>query len=112
VSWSADFFYQGRQGVHAPKGKKISQKEIATLELWIKMGAPWPTNTNEKSIYRGGIVGPRMPALPGDNPDLDNPILVRVRRHGAPIFIHSSSVAISLTYLFSFWWHGLLVFPW
>ena len=57
-----------------PKGKKISQKEIATLELWIKMGAPWPANTNERSIYRIAELAPRMPILPNDDSDLTNPI--------------------------------------
>jgi mono/diheme cytochrome c family protein len=35
-----------------PKGKTLSEKEIAILDLWIKMGALWPAALNEKSIYR------------------------------------------------------------
>ena len=57
-----------------PKGKTLSQKEIATLELWIKRGAKWPANTNEKSIYRVAALAPRMPVLPSDNSDLKNPV--------------------------------------
>ncbi len=57
-----------------PKGKTLSQKEIATLELWIKLGAPWPNNSNEKSIYRVAELAPRKPALPNGDASLSNPI--------------------------------------
>lgn len=57
-----------------PKGKSISEKEIATLQLWIKMGAPWPENADEKSVYRVASLEPRMPDLPPDQPGLANPI--------------------------------------
>jgi uncharacterized membrane protein/mono/diheme cytochrome c family protein len=57
-----------------PKGKTLSQKEMATLQLWIKRGAPWPANTNEKSIYRVAALAPRMPALPNVDADYTNPI--------------------------------------
>lgn len=57
-----------------PKGKTLSEKEIATLELWIKVGAPWPDNPNEKSVYRVAELAPRKPALPQDKSGLSNPI--------------------------------------
>ena len=47
-----------------PKGKTLSQKEIATLQLWIKKGALWPHSTDEKSVYRVAELAPRMPPLP------------------------------------------------
>lgn len=56
------------------KGKTLSQKEIATLQLWIKMGAPWPKNTNEKSVYRVAALAPRKPKLPNVDSNLANPI--------------------------------------
>lgn len=57
-----------------PKGKSISEEEIATLQLWIKLGAPWPENADEKSVYRVAALEPRMPGLPPDQPGLANPI--------------------------------------
>jgi uncharacterized membrane protein len=57
-----------------PKGKTLSEKEIATLELWIKVGAPWPDNPTEKSVYRVAELAPRKPTLPVGSSDLSNPI--------------------------------------
>jgi uncharacterized membrane protein/mono/diheme cytochrome c family protein len=57
-----------------PKGKTLTEKEIKTLELWIKLGAPWPEITNEKSVYRIAELAPRMPTLPADGSGLSNPI--------------------------------------
>ncbi len=57
-----------------PKGKTLSEKEIATLKLWIKMGAPWPENAEEKSVYRVAELKPRMPALPQEQAGLKNPV--------------------------------------
>ncbi|MEK6781292.1 MAG: DUF1549 domain-containing protein [Bacteroidota bacterium] len=56
------------------KGKTLSEKEIATLQLWIKKGALWPDNTDEKSVYRVAELAPRMPVLPSDESGLANPI--------------------------------------
>ena len=55
------------------KGKTLSQKEIATLQLWIKMGALWP-DTNEKSVYRVAELAPRRPVVPREEAGLANPI--------------------------------------
>ena len=57
-----------------PKGKTLAEKEIATLQFWIKAGAPWPDNADEKSVYRVAELSPRDPALPPDQPGLANPI--------------------------------------
>ena len=57
-----------------PKGKTLSEKEIATLTLWIKLGAPWPENADEKSVYRVAKLEPRLPALPSDGKGFKNPI--------------------------------------
>jgi uncharacterized membrane protein/mono/diheme cytochrome c family protein len=57
-----------------PKGKKLSEKEIATLQLWIKIGAPWSDKTDEKSVFRVAELAPRKPRLPADEPGLANPI--------------------------------------
>ena len=57
-----------------PKGKTLTEKEIATLRLWIKLGAPWPENADEKSVYRVAKLEPRMPALPPDGNGFKNPV--------------------------------------
>ena len=57
-----------------PKGKTLSEKEIATLQLWIKSGALWPHSADETSVYRVAELAPRMPPLPNDNSGLKNPI--------------------------------------
>lgn len=57
-----------------PKGKTLSDKEIATLELWIKLGAPWPDSLEERSVFRLAELAPRKPPLPADGPGLANPI--------------------------------------
>lgn len=64
-----------------PKGKTLSQKEIATLQLWIKLGAPWPDTSNEKSVYRVAELAPRMPIVPNDDSGLKNPIDRFVNNH-------------------------------
>ncbi len=55
------------------KGKKLSEREIAVLEFWIKNGAPWPSGP-EKSIYRVAALEPRMPEIPQGPDDMINPI--------------------------------------
>ena len=55
------------------KGKKLSEREIAVLEFWIKNGAPWPSGP-EKSVYRVAALEPRMPAIPQGPDDMINPI--------------------------------------
>ncbi len=57
-----------------PKGKTLKEKEIATLKFWIQMGAPWPENADEKTVYRVAKLEPRMPALPRAQQDLQNPV--------------------------------------
>jgi len=57
-----------------PKGKTLTEKEIATLEFWIKTGAPWPDKSDEKSVFRVAELAPRNPDVPPDQPGLANPI--------------------------------------
>jgi uncharacterized membrane protein len=56
-----------------PKGKTLTAKEISTLKLWIKTGAPWPDNAEEKSVYHVAKLAPRKPALPALSKNLENP---------------------------------------
>lgn len=55
------------------KGKKLSSNEIATLEFWIKHGAPWPDGP-EKSLFRVAALEPRLPEIPVPTGKLTNPI--------------------------------------
>jgi uncharacterized membrane protein len=57
-----------------PKGKTLTSKEIATLKFWIKIGAPWPENADEKSVYRVAALEPRRPSLPPNEDKFENPI--------------------------------------
>jgi uncharacterized membrane protein/mono/diheme cytochrome c family protein len=54
-----------------PKGKTLKDTEIATIQLWIKTGAPWPDSADLKSVYRVAQLEPRKPDLP-TNPNLKN----------------------------------------
>lgn len=56
------------------KGKTLSKTEIATLEFWIKMGAPWPDSLQERSLFPLAELAPRKPVVPPDQPGLSNPI--------------------------------------
>lgn len=57
-----------------PKGKTLTDGEIATLRLWIKVGAPWPDNLEEQSVFRLAELAPRRPEIPEEEPGLTNPI--------------------------------------
>ncbi len=63
----------GHDDAMPTKGKRLTEKEIATLAFWIEQGAPWPTG-EQKSIYRVAPLEPRNPALPPAVAGLDNPV--------------------------------------
>ena len=55
------------------KGKALTPQEIATIEYWVKQGAPWPTG-ELKSIFRVAALGPRMPEIPAATGDIVSPV--------------------------------------
>jgi uncharacterized membrane protein len=55
------------------KGKGLAPAEIATLDFWIRQGAPWPTGP-ERSLFRVAALAPRLPEIPPATTDLANPI--------------------------------------
>lgn len=56
------------------KGKSLTPQEIATIEYWVRQGAPWPEG-ELKSIYRVAALEPRLPEIPTSaDADLKNPI--------------------------------------
>ncbi|HZB15088.1 MAG TPA: DUF1549 domain-containing protein, partial [Chryseolinea sp.] len=57
-----------------PKGKTLTEKEIVTLKLWIELGAPWPEDADEKSVYRVAKLDPRLPPLPEARAKFANPV--------------------------------------
>ncbi|MBB5287402.1 putative membrane protein/mono/diheme cytochrome c family protein [Rhabdobacter roseus] len=63
----------GHKEAMPTKGKRLTEKEVALLEFWIKQGAPWPSGP-EKSIYRVAALEPRLPALPPATAELSQPI--------------------------------------
>lgn len=54
------------------KGKALTEKEIATLQFWIRNGAPWPDNIDEKSVFRLAEMAPRRPDVPVEENGLAN----------------------------------------
>ncbi len=63
----------GHKEAMPTKGKRLSEKEVALLEFWIKQGAPWPDGP-EKSIYRVAEMAPRMPELPPATAQFTQPV--------------------------------------
>ena len=63
----------GHKDAMPSKGKRLTEKEVAVLEFWIREGAPWPTG-KEKSIFRVAPLEPRNPALPPAVAGLTNPV--------------------------------------
>lgn len=63
----------GHKDAMPSKGKRLTEKEVAVLEFWIKQGAPWPSG-EEKSIYRVAPLAPRNPVLPPAVAGLTNPV--------------------------------------
>ena len=55
------------------KGKALTPQEIATIEYWVKQGAPWPTG-ELKSIFRVAALEPRMPEIPAATGDIVSPV--------------------------------------
>jgi uncharacterized membrane protein/mono/diheme cytochrome c family protein len=63
----------GHKEAMPTKGKRLTAKEVALLDYWIKQGAPWPSG-EEKSIYRIAELAPRTPVLPPATAGLTNPV--------------------------------------
>ncbi|WP_247237361.1 DUF1549 domain-containing protein [Telluribacter sp. SYSU D00476] len=63
----------GHKEAMPTKGKRLTEKEVAILEFWIKQGAPWPSGA-EKSIYKVAALEPRLPTLPPATNGLTNPV--------------------------------------
>jgi mono/diheme cytochrome c family protein len=55
------------------KGERLTDSEIETLELWVKVGAPWPDG-KEKSVYRVAALEPRLPVIPAEGDELKLPL--------------------------------------
>jgi cytochrome c553 len=47
-----------------PKGKKLKANEIADLEAWVAMGAPWPAKEMVRASTLWSLQPVRMPAIP------------------------------------------------
>ncbi|AWW00911.1 PSD1 and planctomycete cytochrome C domain-containing protein [Arcticibacterium luteifluviistationis] len=65
---------KGHDDVMPSKGKTLTGKEIALIELWINKGAIWPDGALQSSIFRVAELAPRNPALPVKSENLSNPI--------------------------------------
>ncbi|MHA4896781.1 DUF1549 domain-containing protein [Pedobacter sp. PWIIR3] len=56
------------------KGKKLQDKDIATIKFWIDKGAPWPEDGSKQNVYRVAKLEPRNPVLPAVTNGLSNPV--------------------------------------
>lgn len=56
------------------KGKKLSEKDIALVEFWIRKGAPWPDGAEAQQIFKEALLAPRNPALPPTENGLTHPV--------------------------------------
>ncbi|MEY4629030.1 MAG: hypothetical protein RLZZ595_1356, partial [Bacteroidota bacterium] len=63
----------GDEDAMPTKGKRLSEKEVKILSLWIDNGAPWPDG-DAQSTFQVAPLAPRNPALPVNNSNLANPI--------------------------------------
>ncbi|MEN9949978.1 MAG: hypothetical protein RLY85_730, partial [Bacteroidota bacterium] len=63
----------GHEDAMPTKGKRLTEKEIATLALWIDKGAPWP-EADDQSSFKEAPLAPRNPQLPASTDNLTNPI--------------------------------------
>jgi mono/diheme cytochrome c family protein len=50
--------------IKMPKGGKLKPEEIADLESWVKMGAPWPAATEKKPDALWSLQPVKKPAVP------------------------------------------------
>ncbi len=55
------------------KGKRLSEKEVKILSLWIDKGAPWPDG-DAQSTFKVAPLAPRNPALPVNTSNFSNPV--------------------------------------
>jgi hypothetical protein len=46
------------------KGKTLTKEEIKLLEFWLHIGAPWPENLEQQSLFPKAELAPRNTILP------------------------------------------------
>ena len=81
------------------KGKKLSEKDIATIQFWIKKGAPWPDDQKNEPVYRVAALEPRNPPLPPATQGLQNPVDLWVNNYFKKNNINWASPVDDKTYL-------------
>lgn len=62
------------EDVMPSKGKKLAEREIATIRFWIEKGAPWPDSAGSQNTFRVAKLAPRNPPLPAATNNLTNPV--------------------------------------
>lgn len=90
---------KGHDDVMPSKGKTLTEKEIALIELWINKGAIWPEGALQSSIFRVAELAPRNPTLPTQTPTLKNPIDLWVNEYFTKNKIEWSQPVDDRTYL-------------
>ena len=56
------------------KGKKLSERDIAVINYWIKKGAPWPDGPDKNEVFNNAALAPRNPVLPPASGIHTNPV--------------------------------------
>lgn len=56
------------------KGKKLSKRDIAVINYWIKKGAPWPDGPDKNEVFNNAALAPRNPVLPPASGIHTNPV--------------------------------------
>jgi hypothetical protein len=64
---------RGDNDIMPATGEPLTKDEIAVLEYWVKIGAPWPKEGTQ-SIYHVAPMAPRLPELPPVSNGLTNPV--------------------------------------
>lgn len=88
----------GHKEAMPTKGKRLTEQEVALLELWIKQGAPWPSGP-EKSLYRVAELAPRTPVVPAATAQLASPVDLFVNAYFQKNKINWKGVVDDRTYL-------------
>lgn len=87
------------EDVMPSKGKKLSEEEIAVINLWVEKGAPWPDGAENQSVFRVAKLEPRMPALPRASNNLRNPVDLWVNDYFKKNKVSWTSIVDDRTYL-------------
>src|SRR4051794_30071206 len=102
-----------------PKGKKLSAQQIADLEKWVKMGAPWPGADPAKALGRGKfteedrkwwafqpVKEPKIPEVQDNGwcrTSIDRFIFQKLQKEGLHVSVEAEKRALVRRVFFDLW---------